>query len=268
MGKIYCIDKKEGIAPFLDEIISSNNISTWLHFVLVKDADYSIFTGKNADGIYQIKVNKKIDYWEYRVNDFISYIETRDLKGILEIDKDSLAYVKEKCKENTYSDPFLRPYESKVLIHSCPARAWPLIKDDDCLKSWNILMNQGKVQEKNPIGHYLGDPEEFSDYVMLGTGTTCEIVVSSSDKHEINCDENCLYEPGVRLYFDANKIAEDGCLIRDGAHTKVKNQLNLERYLLFAARPENVDDNLKTWTSKAFSEKADKLFYKMIEGEK
>ena len=95
---------------------------------------------------------------------------------------------------------------------------------------------------------------------MFGSGVTCEIVVASLEKGEIVWDINQLYNPGVRLYFDARKIAEDGKLIRDGAHVKVKDKLNLEKYLIFAATPKIVDPSEHNWTPKKYTEKSDLVF--------
>ena len=114
----------------------------------------------------------------------------------------------------------------------------------------------------------LADPEEFSSYVMLGKGTTGEIVVSSSDKKHINCDVNVNYQPGVRLYLDVKKIACDGLLIRDGSHMKVKDEIDLDKYLLYAATAEIVNPHKDSWTPKEFAKEADTMFSTYIQSKK
>lgn len=260
MGNVFYYDKNTHIDEIKELHDKESKDSNWIHFKLTEDADYKIFCGKNKLGLYEITLNKKLECWEHRVMDFISYVNYGELNAILEISKHDLELCKKKYNGHSYKDTLLRKYESEVLIHSAPKKAWNSIKSDTCLKSWNILNKEGKVFEKNPIGNLLGDPDEFSDYVMLGSGTTCEIVVSSSDKKEINCDIECKYEPGVRMYFDAGKIASDGKLIRDGAHKKVKDELELEKYLLFIATAETIDVNEKDWTPRMFTERADEIF--------
>ena len=69
-----------------------------------------------------------------------------------------------------------------------------------------------------------------------------------------------IYRPGARFYFDAEAIALDGLLVRDGLHVKVERRLPLAAYLLWTATPENVDPDETEWTPKKFAEKADKSF--------
>ena len=54
-------------------------------------------------------------------------------------------------------------------------------------------------------------------------------------KEKLVYDLNAPYPSGARLYFDAQKMAADGLLVRDGNHLKVKNQLPLQPYLLWTA---------------------------------
>jgi len=259
MGNIVYIHNQNQKKDFHELVKESGGFSNWIHFRLVND-DVRIFCGKNNSEIYQLVISKKYDNWEYRVMDFISYIDSANINGVVEITKDDLKNAEEKYIGHSYNDKSLREYEPSVLVHSAPMKAWKSIQKDKCLKSWNNLHQAGLINEKNPIGNLLGDPNEFSDYVMLGSGSTCEVVVSSSDKGEITCDIDTVYQPGVRLYLDAKKIANDGKLVRDGAHLKVKDQLELEEYLLYAATAENIDIDEKNWTPQTFSEKADKVF--------
>ncbi len=51
---------------------------------------------------------------------------------------------------------------------------------------------------------------------------------------------------GVRLYFDAAKIAKDGLLVRDGAHLKVTDTLPIDKYLIWTDTPDILGINAVT----------------------
>lgn len=120
--------------------------------------------------------------------------------------------------------------------------------------------------EKEPIGHYLGDPIELRDYILFANGTTGEIVVNSKQKNRIEMDENSEYITGARLYFDMKKIAEDGLLVRDGGEMKVKDRLPLEPYLLFTATWGKIGLESEKSTPRVFAEAADKYFTQQNRG--
>lgn len=73
------------------------------------------------------------------------------------------------------------------------------------------------------------------------------------------------YEPGARLYFDFERIAADGLLVRDGAHMKVREVLPLEPYLLWAATMETMGMPGKKSTPEQFSKVADAMFEEKFE---
>lgn len=62
------------------------------------------------------------------------------------------------------------------------------------------------------------------------------------------------------MYFDAQKIAADGKLVRDGLHYKVKDYLPLNPYLLGTATKDNVDLPDMECSPVNFSQAADKMF--------
>ena len=129
------------------------------------------------------------------------------------------------------------------------------------LKSWNVLHAENSITEDRPIGSLLGDPADFSDYIMFGGGVTGEVVVRAKETGKITMDLNSPYMSGARMYFDAKKMAEDGhdlgnhgdnhkkmsrltkeeCVqeIR-GMHTKVRNLTGQEMWLF---RPPYGDYN-------------------------
>lgn len=159
-----------------------------------------------------------------------------------------------------YNEPVLRKGEPLVLVHSTPMNSWKQINQDGMLKSWNKLKAERAVEEECPIGIQLGDPVDFSDYIMFGGGVTGEIVVNSKQQGKITMDVNTDYLSGARLYFNAEKMAQNGLLVRDGCHLKVKDTLPLEPYLLFAATWKNIGLASQVSTPKIFSEKADEAF--------
>ena len=138
--------------------------------------------------------------------------------------------------------------------------SWEQIKRDGMLKSWNILKIEKVIDEEQPIGIKLGDPMDFSDYIMFGGGVTGEIVVNSKQQGKIVMDTNAEYHTGARLYFDAKRMAQDGLLVRDGCHLKVKDRLPLEPYLIWVATWETIGLASQLSSPKIFAEQADKQF--------
>lgn len=158
-------------------------------------------------------------------------------------------------------DMFLRPYEQNILVHSTTWDCWQSIKKDGCLKSWNILKSGNSIKEESPIGERLGDPFNYRDYIMFTNGGIAgEIVVSSKQKGQIEMDVDSFYEPGARLYFDAQKIANDGLLVRDGVHLKVRNKLPLCKYLVWVATLETIGMDYQEATPYKFANESDRLF--------
>lgn len=128
------------------------------------------------------------------------------------------------------------------------------------LKSWNKLKNDNTVFEDQPIGTKLGDPVSFRDYIMFGNGVSGEIVVNSKQSGRIVMDINTEYLTGARLYFDTKRIANDGLLVRDGCHLKVKDTLSLEPYLMWVATWDKIGLSDQISTPKIFAETSDKVF--------
>lgn len=84
----------------------------------------------------------------------------------------------------------------------------------------------------------------------------------SSNIDNFSYDVNEEYTPGARMYFDAKQLAENGLMVRDGLHYKVRDRLPLE-YVLFTATINNIFLKDKI-TPKTFSEEADKEFFRTI----
>lgn len=91
-------------------------------------------------------------------------------------------------------------------------------------------------------------------------GVTGEIIVNSKIKEKIIMNINEEYKPGARLYFDADLIAKDGLLVRNGAHLKVRDMLPLGKYLIWYATSDNVNVSELKVTPANFSKIAGKQF--------
>ena len=236
----------------------------WWSAVLTEDPEYERFCSRNEQGIYTLRISRKNCDWRMAVGDFISYTQMERKNAVLMIGEQELAEVQEYYQGHTCIDAFFRVDEPCALVHSTPLENWNQIKQDGCVKSWSILKHEARIQEEKPIGYELGDPADFQDYVMLGRGAACEIIVSSRQKGHIVMSPDEQYQSGARLYFDAKRLAEDGLLIRDGAHVKVKKRLPLRPYLMWVATWENIGLLDRISTPSIFAAMADCEFERRL----
>lgn len=194
--------------------------------------------------------------------DFIEYETAHNKNIIVSVSRCDLDVAKKEYSGHGYEDRFLRPYEQGVLVHSTTWDCWQSICNCGCLKSWNMLKAENSIKEEKPIGNKLGDPYDYSDYIMFTNGGVVgEIIVSSKQKGKIDMNMDRPYKPGARLYFDAKKIANDGLLVRDGAHIKVKDKLNIENYLICSITLETMGLNYNNEISpRTFANESDRFF--------
>lgn len=254
--------------------LSENNInpitgyeydSSWMIFQLTDSLDYQQMCGSGNGCAYMIKTSREqYKDWKMAVCDFIGFCEANKKNAIIVMTEADLNAAKKHYEGHRYNEPLLRDNEPAILVHSTPMNNWIQIKCDGMLKSWNILKAEKAIAEKQPIGIWLGDPTDFSDYIMFGGGITGEIVVNSKQQGKIVMDENAEYLTGARLYFDAKRMAQDGLLIRDGCHLKVKDRLPLEPYLIWAATWETTGLASQVSTPKIYAEQADRQFRSII----
>ncbi len=231
------------------------------------DSEYESICGRGDRGAYTIKMSRQQCNWRLKTGDLVGYAEAEKRNVLLVMTAEEWNESARFYQGHTYNERFLRPEEPRVLIHSTPMENWKRIQRAGCLKSWNLATQDGDLLETQPIGHgLLGDPEDFRNYIMFGSGVKCEIVVASKQAGKLVYDENAPYQSGVRLYFDAAKMAEDGLLIRDGNHIKVKDCLALQPYLLWAATREILDLAESVMTPKLFAETADCMFWQKFKG--
>lgn len=239
--------------------------SSWIIYQLTDSADYQIMNGGGNNAVYTLKVSKKYPQWKMSVFDFLQYQETYNKNIILSISDEDFEAAKSYYSNHNYNDNFLRSYESDVLIHSTALENWRKIESDGCLKSWNVLKKNNATSETEPIGKLLGDPDDFSDYIMFSSGgISSEIVVLSKQLGKITMNQDMEYQPGARLYFDMEKIAKDGLLIRDGCHLKVKDKLPLNPYLIWVATWKSVGLINALSTPKKFTELSNSIFNKLF----
>lgn len=235
--------------------------NSWIILMLTDSPDYQQMSGSSNGCAYTIKVSRKqYKDWKMAVGDFIGFCKANEKNAILVMSEAELKSAKNHYEGHRYDEPFLRENESTVLVHSTPMNSWKQIKSDGMLKSWNILKTQEVITEEQPIGIQLGDPTDFSDYIMFGGGVTGEIVVNSKQQGKIVMDTNAEYLTGARLYFDGKRIAQDGLLVRDGCHLKVKDMLPLRPYLIWVATWETIELESQVSTPKIFAEQADRKF--------
>ena len=252
---IYRVDNF--IENNINPITKSEYDSSWLVLVLSSDMDTAMIVGANNGCAYTIKISKQLhDDWKMAVGDFIGYCNSNNLNGIIAITEDEYSEVQTYYDGHSYNETILRAYETPLLIHSTSMENWYQIQKDGMLKSWNNL----SISEKEPIGKQLGDPVHFSDYIMFGGGVSGEIVVNSKQSGKIVMDIDAEYKTGARLYFDAENLAKAGLLVRDGAHTKVKDCLPLDPYLIWVATWDKIGLENPISTPRIFAELSDKTF--------
>ena len=212
------------------------------------------------NGIYTLKISKKYEYWFYDLCDFIGFYADTDIDTVLDISTNDIVSAQNLYGNHKYNEQILRAYEPTVLVHSTTKDNAKSILKDGRIKSWNILKSEKGDWEDKPIGSLLGDIDDFSNYVMLsGVEQNNEIITASKMNGMINTDINQNYCAGARFYLDANTLAKDGKLIRDGAHLKVKDYIDLAKYMIWYATPKKVGLSEHT-TPKEFFEISNKYF--------
>lgn len=191
------------------------------------------------NSIYTLKISRNYDYGYYDLCDLIDFYSETNIEIVLEIDDNDLSLARQLYGSHRYNEQTLREYETAVMVHSTTKENVESILSSMKLKSWNLLSAEKSNWEKKPIGALLGDIEDFSNYVMLsGVSSNNEIITASKANKTINTDINQSYVAGARFYLDAQKLAKDGLLLRDGAHIKVKDCIDLEKYMIWYSTPE------------------------------
>jgi len=233
----------------------------WILIKLIDKADdFQMMTTGGKSQIFRFIITKEAKCWQYRIQDFIQYETSYGKNIILAIDADDLNGSQLEYRGHKYNDCFLRDYEERILVHTTTIENYNKIITSKALKSWNTLKSENSDWEESPIGAMIGDPVNYSNYIMFGTGGYYqEIITSSKQKGYIEMNVDCVYTAGARFYFSAERIAQDGLLIRDGVHLKVKGKLSLSNYLLWTAT-SNVLGISEQTTPRIFAETSDRMF--------
>lgn len=201
------------------------------------------------------------DFWCFRLMDLINYHQLYG-RNILIIGKES--YLQRAANiygNSTIRNLFRREYEPEFLVHSTSRESGEIIIKEGKIRCWNQLRDEGKIQEEIPIGHLIRDTVDVSDYVMLsGRDMDGELVVLSKQRGEILLDPKADYIPGFRFYFSTHQLAQQGMLIRDGIHYKVKGELDL-KYCLYIAKAKEILRDLTAYTPEEFTKAANRSFY-------
>lgn len=251
---IYFTDKLLKINPFSENGLYNDN---WVELSITNSTEYQMITDKTI--IFSFKISKLCEGWQLRAMDFIMYQKLYNRNVIVTAEKKDFEEAQAAYYGHSIYDKYLRSYEPEVLVHSTTPEAYLHIQEEGVLKSWNKLKSNNIINEDKPIGSLLGDPYDFSDYIMLGEGISIEIIVNSKEKGYINMDIDCEYTPGARFYFYTSQLISSGMLVRDGCHYKVKDALPIN-HALFCATIENVDMKENKITPKTFSQAADEAF--------
>lgn len=210
--------------------------------------------------VSRLIITKESGNWEYQMFDFIQYQSSYNKNIILAVNKKDFDTAQAVYGNHSYTDRFLRPYERKILIHTTTKENYNAIMQEGYLRSWNKLKKNNFLAEDTPLGRLLGDPPDYSDYIMFTNGGLgAERVISSRQKGKIDLSFDSPYIAGARFYFDADKIAKDGLLVRDGRHLKVKDSLHISSYILWIATPDILGISEET-TPRIFAEKANAMF--------
>ncbi len=257
---IYRLD--DFVESNINPITNRSYDDSWIIWQLTDSKEYKQMVGSFNGCAYSIKFSRYTEGWEMSVCDFIGFNKCQNKNMILVISETDLKSAQEKYKGHSFDEPILRNGEQVYTIHSTPLKNWKSIQKDGFIKSWNILKKENVITEQKPIGSLLGDPVDFSDYIMFGKNVAGELVVNSKQQGMIVMDANAEYLTGARLYLDMKKIVEDGLAVRDGAHLKVKDKLPLKPYLIWVATWENVGLESQISTPKIFCEKANEEFIK------
>lgn len=158
---------------------------SWVIWVLTDSKEYNMMVGSLNGCAYTIKFSRYIDGWEMSVCDFIEFNKRLNKNMILVISEADLKLTEEKYKGHSFDEPVLREDEQEYTVHSTSLENWQLIQKCGCLKSWNILKAEGVITEDKPIGNALGDPADFSDYIMFGKNVAGELVSIQSNKAKL-----------------------------------------------------------------------------------
>ncbi len=234
----------------------------WVRVRVVDQAPFEMMTA--TEQCFGLTLSTACPGWAFRMMDFIGYHEDRGCHVWIDCTPAHFAWAERAYAGHSRQEMRRRAYEPKVLCHSTTPAGWEGIRQAGALKSWNQLRQAGTIAEQRPIGALLGDPDDFSDYVMLGNGVAGEIVVASRQAGRLVMDIHALYRPGARIYFETERLMRQGLWIRDGAHFKTQAPLPLA-LAGYVALPQNLNVE-PLCTPERFAAAADEAAYRALGG--
>ena len=231
-----------------------------IYLEITETYNYKLICGRE-NGNYTVKISKSFPNWYFAVCDLMDFYGNTNIEIICNTTEENIILAKNLYGGHKFDERKLRDYEPKVLVHSTIKEYSDLILSCGFVKCWNLLKQELKNWEETPIGELLGDISDFSNYVMLSdVDFNNEIIVLSRQKGKIKMDENESYIAGCRFYFDAEKLAKDGLLLRDGEHLKVRHSIPIDKYMIWYSMPQIISLEELT-TPKEFFEKSNKTFF-------
>lgn len=211
--------------------------------------------------LHTVRFSPNADKGFLRLFDFLAYEESYGRNVILKICTG--IHAEEILQQYAaYShDVVFRNTDEKYMVHSTTLENWETIQIEKALLSPNMLKRKGVKMLEIGLKQMI-EPTDYSDYIMLDVLNGCgELVINSRQLGYVCVNPDIEYTPGVRLYFDAEKMIQNKIITRDGLHLlKVKDRLPLEDYLVAVILADCFSKDIK-WTPTLFTEEANQLFY-------
>jgi hypothetical protein len=243
----------------------------WSAFCLLDRDDDQFVTGQSGRGPFAARLGRRVAHLPERLADFLRYEGRHGRTVILSFppEVDPREYLA-RALAGTPASGVVRAYDPGVVVHATTAEAWQSIQDSGALLAASQLVARREVPGSSDVPGSLEDyrqhePPEYGDYIMFGEMDSCvpEMVVASYQAGRFALNENAVFRPGVRLYFDNHRLIRDGLGVRDGLHViKVHLRLPLRPCMLGALSPQDLDppDQVSAWTPRSFVERANAAF--------
>ena len=242
----------------------------WSCFEIVEDLNSMFKHSKAENGLFHMRFGPKVERLDARLAAFLRYEPTQGRSVIIAcpVHTDADELVSLALREHPEGGFFTRE-ELRWLVHSTDLDAWRMIRECGELRSLGRLQREG--WQIAALGMtMLKEPDDYAEYVMFGCPGRIgpEHVVASRKRGEIFTYEDVPYTPGVRLYFDGDRIIDDGLAVYDGVHIlKVHDHIPLEPYLVRAVTAATVDSESRVseWTPRTFLGAADAYFEGLVD---
>jgi len=216
---------------------------------------YDLITKRTNSGCWLVKYNK--NNYQNHIYDFIKYENTNGRIVIIQTE-----FIDEVTTILDNRNISIIP---RVLVHSTSLETSIKITNEAKIRALKYLTINTKIDSTEISKYQKNEPEEFSEYVMLGEveGNT-ELVIAMYQKDTFNISENEIYKPGARIYLDTEKMDRDGLIVRDGIHIgKVHKEIELNKYLI---KTITVNDFpfVEEWTPKKFKDACNSVIKKCL----